>query len=266
MSQKEHLRLVWQTSGSPLMQKTVAGSLHETVRQELVRRVMKGEYKAEAPLPSVATLAEEFGVSAITIKRALRDLQSTGILRTVPGLGTFIRERHRFIRDVNFGFVSSKDGQRSEREPRIQLASVSREAIRHPSFSEFDAPTGTMLCLRKIISADGIPLIFDTSYFPLSFDSVFDEYGDELACEALHNCGANQEKISLLIDAAPASEEAQQAFGIPNGYPTLRRLYELTTLEPAFTVFGISESPFDRLACSVHLNRTDTIRSPMQTS
>ncbi|WP_342709927.1 GntR family transcriptional regulator [Bradyrhizobium sp. B124] len=248
------------------MQKTVTGLLHETVRQEIARRVMKNEYKTGEPLPSVAALAEEFGVSAITIKRALRDLQSTGVLRTVSGLGTFIRERHRFIRDVNFGFTSPKDEQDVECKPRIQLRSVSREAICHPSFSEFGAPTGTMLCLRKVISADGIPLIFDTSYFPLSFDRVFDEFGDELACEALHGCGANHGKISLLIDAAPASEEAQQAFGIPNGYPTLRRLYELTTIEPAFTVFGISESPFDRLACSVHLNKIDEIHAPTQRS
>ncbi|MGY3488060.1 DNA-binding GntR family transcriptional regulator [Bradyrhizobium sp. USDA 4011] len=238
------------------MQRTVGGPLHETVRQEIMRRVVKNEYRAGGALPSAAALAEEFGVSAITIKRALRDLQSTGILRSVPGLGTFVCETRRFICNVELGFTSFEGMRRLGLKPRIQLTSVTREGIRHPSFGEFDAPSRTMLCLRRIISVDSTPIIHDTSYFPLSLsERVIDEFGSKFVFEALHVCGLKLRKTSLLIDAAPVSEAAQQAFGIPNGYAALRRLYELTIMEPSFKIFGMSESPFDRLAFSADVSR-----------
>jgi hypothetical protein len=36
----------------------------------------------------------------------------------------------------------------------------------------------------------------------------------------------------------------------------LRRLYRLSTTDKAFSVFGLAESPFDRLACTVELAAT----------
>ncbi|RUU94419.1 MULTISPECIES: GntR family transcriptional regulator [unclassified Mesorhizobium] len=240
------------------MNGSITVTLHEKVRQEIMRRVTENDYKVGEPLPSVAALAEEFGVSAITIKRALRDLQPTGILRSVLGLGIFVRERRRFIRDLNFCVTSTGDSLRFGQRPSIQLTSVTRERIRNPAFSEFDAPTGKMLCIRRIISAEETPIMFDTSYLPLSLnDKVVDEFGEKFVSDALRDQGRRFRKTKLLVDAAPASEEAQQAFGIPNGYPTLRRLYHLTTADPSFSVFGIAESPFDRLACSVELEHVE---------
>ena len=34
----------------------------------------------------------------------------------------------------------------------------------------------------------------------------------------------------------------------------LRRLYRLSTTDKSFSVFGVTESPFDRLACVVELD------------
>ncbi|TIM99885.1 MAG: GntR family transcriptional regulator [Mesorhizobium sp.] len=237
------------------MPKVVASTLHEKVRNEITRRVIENKYKIGELLPSVSALADEFGVSSITIKRALRDLQSTGILRTVPGLGIFVRERRRFVRELDFCFTSFGEAQRLGPGRPVHLTSITRERIGDPAFSAFDAPTGTMLCIRNIVSVDEMPIMFDTSYLPLSLnDKVVDEFGDKLVSEALRDQGTCFRSTKLLIDAAPASEEAQQAFGIPNGYPTLRRLYQLIAVDPFFSVFGIVESPFDRLACSIELD------------
>lgn len=245
------------------MPRTTASALHENVRQEIMRRVNAQEYPIGEPLPSASALATEFGVSAITIKRALRDLQPTGILRTVPGLGTFVRERRRFIRDLDFSFTSLGDAKRLGLEPSLRLVSVTREKIREPAFSALDAPDGTMLCVRKVISANGTPIMYDTSYLPIALsDEVVDEFAEKFVGEALRDHGTRFLKTKLLIDAAPASDEAQQAFEIPNGYPTLRRLYQLTTEDPSFSVFGIAESPFDRLACTVELEITDAESRP----
>jgi DNA-binding GntR family transcriptional regulator len=233
----------------------IATALHETVRQEIMRRVTAGEYDVGQALPSAAALAEEFGVSAITIKRALRDLQPAGILRSVPGLGTFVRERRRFIRDLDFSFTSLEDAERLGLKPSLSLVSVTREKISDPAFEVLEPPDGLMLCVRKVIFTDDTPVMYDTTFLPRSLDDeVIDEFGQKFISEALHSHGTRFTKTKLLIDAAPASAEAQQTFAIPNGYPTLRRLYRLSTTDKSFSVFGVAESPFDRLACTVELD------------
>lgn len=230
-------------------------ALHETVRLEIIRRVNTGEYEAGEALPSAAILAEEFGVSAITVKRALRDLQPAGVLRSVPGLGTFVREQRRFIRDLDFSLTSQDDALRLGLKPSIHLVSLTQEKIHDPAFEMLEPPGGLMLCVRKVISTDGTPIMYDTSYLPRSLsDKVVDEFGSKFISDALRDHGTQFTKTKLLIDAAPASEQSQQTFAIANGYPTLRRLYRLNTTDNAFSVFGVTESPFDRLACMVEID------------
>jgi DNA-binding GntR family transcriptional regulator len=234
-----------------------ASVLHQNVRQEIIRRVNAGEYAAGQVLPSAAALAEEFGVSAITVKRALRDLQPAGVLRSVPGLGTFVREQRRFIRDLDYSLTSHADALRLGLNPSISLKSLTQEKIVDPAFEVLQAPAGLMLCVRKVISADGVPVMYDTSYLPRSIDdAIIDEFAHKFVGDALREHGTEFTTTKLLIDAAPASEHAQDTFSIPNGYPMLRRLYRLSTTDKAFSVFGLAESPFDRLACTVELAAT----------
>lgn len=238
----------------------IATALHETVRQEIMRRVVAGEYGVGDALPSAAALAGEFGVSAITIKRALRDLQPAGILRSVPGLGTFVRERRRFIRDLDFSLTSHDDALRLGLRPSIRLISLTTEKMVDPAFDVLDPPDGLMLCVRKVISTDDTPTMYDTSYLPRSLDDeVVDEFGKKFIGDALRDHGTRFTRTKLLIDAAPASEQAQQTFAIPNGYPMLRRLYRLNTTDRSFSVFGVTESPFDRLACTVEIDARHTV-------
>jgi DNA-binding GntR family transcriptional regulator len=233
----------------------IGTALHENVRQEIMRRVRAGEYALGQALPSAAALAEEFGVSAITVKRALRDLQPAGVLRSVPGLGTFVRDQRRFIRDLDFSLTSFDDALRLGLKPSIHLVSLTQEKINDPAFDVLEPPDGLMLCVRKVISTDGTPIMYDTSYLPRSLsDEVVDEFGEKFISDALRDHGTQFTKTKLLIDAAPASEQAQQTFAIRNGYPMLRRLYRLNTTDKSFSVFGVTESPFDRLACVVEID------------
>lgn len=240
------------------------GALHESVRNELKRRIDAGSYQPGHPLPSTPVLAEEFGVSAITIKRALRDLQPTGVLRTVPGVGTFVREKRRFIRDLDFSLTSYDDVVRRGLKPSIQMLGITHEKILDHAFEVFDAPVDLMMCVRKIILTDDLPIMFDTTYLPRGLaDHSPEEFGERFIGDVLRDRGIKFLQTKLLIDAAPASEQAQSAFMIPNGYPTLRRLYVLTTTDPELSLFGMAESPFDRLACTVEI---DASASPLQSN
>jgi GntR family transcriptional regulator len=44
-------------------------------------------------LPSIRTLMQTYGVSDGTVKRAIADLRSAGLVKSVTGRGTYVVER-----------------------------------------------------------------------------------------------------------------------------------------------------------------------------
>ncbi|MER8434819.1 MULTISPECIES: GntR family transcriptional regulator [Mesorhizobium] len=221
-----------------------ATSLHEAIREKLLERIKGGAYRAGSLIPSTTMLSKEFGVSAITVKRALRDLQSLGMLTSITGKGTFVKHNKRFLLELDASMswlVNAK----------LRLLSVAREKIAEPAMQTFEPPEAAMLCVRKIVfSGDNSPIMYDAAYLSSDVDGhIVDEFGAGFVTSVLNRHNINITNIRIIIDAAPASGEPAEVFGIPSGYPMLRRLYHITTDKPEMTLYGITESPFDRLGC-----------------
>jgi GntR family transcriptional regulator len=53
-------------------------------------RIADGTYPAGRRLPPLIALEEEFGLSSMTVRRAVAVLADEGLVRTVPGRGTFV--------------------------------------------------------------------------------------------------------------------------------------------------------------------------------
>ena len=69
--------------------------LYQHVYQELNGRISAGVYARGRMLPSEAQLRKEFGVSLITVRRALHELALDGLVNCRQGIGTFVREQPR---------------------------------------------------------------------------------------------------------------------------------------------------------------------------
>lgn len=221
-----------------------APSLHEAVREELLERIKGGTYQPGALIPSTAMLSEEFGVSAITVKRALRDLQSLGMLTSIAGKGTFVKDNKRFLLqlDASMSWLVNAN---------LRLLSIAREKIAEPAMQTFEPPEVAMLCVRKMVfSGDDSPIMYDATYLSSDVDGdIVDEFGSGFVTSVLSRHDVDITNIRILIDAVPASGKAGEVFGVPSGYPMLRRLYYIKTNKPGMTIYGITESPFDKLAC-----------------
>jgi GntR family histidine utilization transcriptional repressor len=59
------------------------------VKQHLRAGLAAGRWAAGARMPSESALTAQFGVSRMTVNRALRELQAEGLLDRVQGVGTF---------------------------------------------------------------------------------------------------------------------------------------------------------------------------------
>lgn len=229
-------------------------SLHEDVREKIRLRIANGTYVEGNPIPSAAQLSEEFSVSAITVKRALRDLQTSGLLTAVAGKGTFVKQQRRFLRELDVGMSSMEDARRHGQKLTMQMISITRETIKEPALLAFDNSGAVKLCIRKVVYADDVPVMYDSTYVSTDTpDAIVEECGRSLMTDSLNRNGVNLTETRLVIDAAPASSNAQEALSLPTGYPVLRRAYHQTTTNADIEIVGMVESPFDRLACTVTL-------------
>ena len=92
----------------PAPQITLQGpsAAYAQVKQSLKDGLSEERWRTGDLMPSEAELVAQFGVSRMTVNRALRELQSEGLVDRVQGVGTFAAQRHRVssrltIRDLH---------------------------------------------------------------------------------------------------------------------------------------------------------------------
>lgn len=64
--------------------------LYEQVRDSLRTLIFNGVLAPDEKLPSVRELAKQLAINPNTIQRAYRELESLGMIYTVPGKGAFV--------------------------------------------------------------------------------------------------------------------------------------------------------------------------------
>jgi len=67
-----------------------AKPLYQAVVEAIQQQVESGQLKMDAKLPSESELCKIHAVGRNTVRRAIHELVIDGILRTVPGVGTFV--------------------------------------------------------------------------------------------------------------------------------------------------------------------------------
>ena len=70
-------------------------AIYQVIYQELVKRILAGEWSGGALLPTEAALAAQYGVSRITSRHALTLLADNGYIRRTQGKGSVVVEEKR---------------------------------------------------------------------------------------------------------------------------------------------------------------------------
>ncbi len=68
-------------------------NLYEQVRDSLLNRITGGEFKAGDKLPTEELLCKEYGVSRITVRRAISELTAQMLISPRRGIGTVVMNR-----------------------------------------------------------------------------------------------------------------------------------------------------------------------------
>jgi GntR family histidine utilization transcriptional repressor len=108
------------------------GAPYLRVKQFLKDGLAAGRWPPGTLMPSEADLTARFGVSRMTVNRAIRELQAEGLVARAQGVGTFAAPLHRVsstltIRDLHDEIESR--GHRHEAQVHVQRAEPAAAAL-----------------------------------------------------------------------------------------------------------------------------------------
>jgi GntR family histidine utilization transcriptional repressor len=200
------------------------------VKSYLKQELERGRWLPGALMPSDAELVAQFGVSRMTVTRALRELQSEGLLDRVQGLGTFAAHLSRVsstltIRDLHEEIVSR--GSRHHAEVHIARRERAPVALASQLGLKANAPVFHTLIVHF---ENGLPLQIEDRYVNPACAPGYLEV-DFAAVTPTH----------YLLQVAPLWE-AQ--YSIQACAPTAeeRRLLRIRSAEPCLVVVRRTES------------------------
>lgn len=203
--------------------------LYQQIYDDIKGAIKDGTYKVDEKIPSEAELSEEYGVSRITVRRAIEDLCADGYLIKMQGRGTFVGRPHIMRR------LSQSKATRSFSEicreagvtPGAHLIERQIVPVR-PDEQEFFGlgPDALLIYVHRVRTADGLGVCDENMFvpyddgrdlltLPLEDTSLFDAIEQATGHRPVSNEDWN-------ITAVKATTDQASLLGISVGDPLLR--------------------------------------------
>lgn len=139
--------------------------LYFQISSELQRRIKSGELQPGSRVPGEKEIAEEYGVSAITARAAMRVLLDQNLIARFPGRGTFVTEWNKV--KANWGLGSMEDILTTGIKSQMSVVGWKfAEAPAWVSEKMHMMPGAKCLLVQLVRSCDGEPFLLTNAYYP----------------------------------------------------------------------------------------------------
>jgi GntR family transcriptional regulator len=202
--------------------------LYHQLYLQLRQKIRSGEFDPSKPLPGEHQLAEQFGVSRVTVRRTLDNLELEGLVHRRRGVGTFPVARPTEFRDrYNIGGLIDAEA-RGGAAPRV--ATIESRMVLAPRevAARFGANVTELYRVVRVRSVGADPFTVMTSYLARPYGDRFTRrqlHGLPIPA-ALEEMGADLARAEQTINATLADERSAGLLRVPVGSP----LVEMTTL------------------------------------
>lgn len=231
---------------------------YHQIAEEVRTRVRSGAYVAGRVLPSEAELSSEFGVSRVTIRKALELLRDEGLVDARQGFGWFVAGET--VRQPLARLSTIEDQMRdSGVTPERRILEFAFE--RAPRDVAKQLRTTNVLRVRRVNLADGDPFAIVTVWCPTELGQNLSRADVERSpfYELLdvELSGATQ-----TIGADAANPDEAELLQIPAGSPVLRCRRTTTSVDGATVLVSDHVFPAHRTEFVVDLPFVDQSIAP----
>lgn len=169
--------------------------LYHQLKLVLLGEIERGEYKAGDRLPSEPELIRHYGISRITVRQALNDLEVEGRIVRRHGKGTYVAEapiEQELVRLTDF----VEDMQQAGLFASSQVVSFVEEPGSPVVVEALKLPGGSdVVRIDRLRLADGKPIAYDITRLSLRFGKLLAE--DELANNTIYHILESRYRIPV---------------------------------------------------------------------
>ena len=202
--------------------------LYQQLRSLLRDRIERGLYRTGDAFPSEAELMSEHGMSRITVRRAISELQREGLVVTRQGAGTFVADASRAGARCLLSFTS--DAMRRGHVPGARLISLRTEPGPELAARRLGLRGGRIVHIKRLRTVDGEPVYLSDAFIPATILP-------RIAPGDLARGGLDQSLYRLIerhhavpleygeevATAVIANDEVREIFDLPHHSPVIRK-------------------------------------------
>jgi GntR family transcriptional regulator len=143
----------------------MAEPLYHQTACVLRTRIAEGVWKQGDRLPAEWQLCEEFGVSTITMRRAVAILVAEGLVARLQGKGTFVTSDHAIVQGPPQLTSFTEDLRQRGWEPSARVVSIQTVRAEACVSGRLGLPANApVTVLRRLRMADGLPVALQTAH------------------------------------------------------------------------------------------------------
>jgi GntR family transcriptional regulator len=140
--------------------------LYLQIKEHLLSKIDAGTWPEESMIPTESELCEQYDVSKITVREAIKLLVSDGRLSRIPGKGTFIT-RQKIEQKLDRFFSFTRWARQNGLEPASRILKVETlpcdvHIARHLEIAEGDPVTR----VERLRLGNGEPLMLEVIWVP----------------------------------------------------------------------------------------------------
>jgi GntR family transcriptional regulator len=193
--------------------------LYIQIDEELRGQIASGELGPLAQVPSETELADRFGVSRMTARKALDRLVGDGMLFRQPGKGTFVaphKMAHRATQGLSFSAAMTGLGLTCRTE--VLEAGLDRAPSNVARALSLTARSQVVF-MRRLRFVEDEPLAIHLSYLPGRLSALLHADLTGSLSELMSAVGARVERAVDHVEAVLATGEEAQLLRLPVGAP-----------------------------------------------
>jgi len=218
--------------------------------QDGIEELIRANSRSKSVPLSDANLAERFGVSRITVRRAVNELVDAGVLYRIRGLGTFVRPRKLKEKLTLNSFLDAWT-RKAERFD-VQVGAFERVHADAELAQRLGVGEGEeVVYVRRLRYQKGTLVAVDDRYLRPGYGKKLTR--QDITTASLVDYLRNREKIDLShgemeIEARRADRAYAAMLGIKRGQPVLVRRMTFFTKNGKPALVGVSTYRADRVS------------------
>lgn len=222
--------------------------LYSQIRELLIGRMLSGDWRPGHMLPSEFKIAEEYGVSQGTVRKAIEDMEAEKLVVRRQGKGTFVIARSLPATHFHFFRIKPDDGGKLP-TPGNEILFLRKDEPSRSETKALELKQGAQVYrLHRVRKFQNVPVMLEKIVMPETIFPNFEEI--YLADPQPHIYAVFERRYGIVV--LRAEERIKAVAPLPDDAVALRLEPTTPILEIDRVGFGIGDRPTEIRQMLVH--------------